>query len=292
MSKYKVSIDAGHGMNTGGKRTPKLNKDLIINNKVVKKKGQIIHEFEFNILVSKALKKALERCGVEAKIVNDETGKVDTPLNTRAIRANTFGSDLHISCHYNAIGSCDNFQTRCHGLLVLKTINRSSKTDKLASYVHDAIKGNYSHDYGVGIDKNWSGFTLAILRQTNMPAILIEYGFMDYEEEAIKMLNPNWYEKLAEDTCKGICKYLDITYKIPNNEQPKDKTNKFQIVTLDKLNVRKIADWNAKPITTVKKGQYLDVIEKVEAKNGSTPMYKLESGLYITASTKYVKEVK
>ena len=70
-----------------------------------------------------------------------------------------------------------------------------------------------------------------------------------------------------------------------------DKANKFQIVTLDELNVRKTADWNAKPITTVKKGQYLDVVEKVEAKNGSTPMYKLESGLYITASTKYVKEV-
>ncbi len=29
MSKYKVSIDAGHGLNTSGKRTPKLNKDLI-----------------------------------------------------------------------------------------------------------------------------------------------------------------------------------------------------------------------------------------------------------------------
>lgn len=71
-----------------------------------------------------------------------------------------------------------------------------------------------------------------------------------------------------------------------------DKTNKFQIVTLDKLNIRKIADWDAKPITTVKKGQYLDVVEKVDAKNGSTPMYKLESGLYITASTKYVKEVR
>ena len=30
MSKFKVSIDAGHGMNTGGKRTPKLKRDLVI----------------------------------------------------------------------------------------------------------------------------------------------------------------------------------------------------------------------------------------------------------------------
>ena len=51
---YKVSIDAGHGMNTAGKRTPKLTKDLVVNGNVVKKKGSIIHEFEFNIKVAKA----------------------------------------------------------------------------------------------------------------------------------------------------------------------------------------------------------------------------------------------
>ena len=257
MSKYKVSIDAGHGLNTSGKRTPKLNKDLVINNKVVKKKGQIIHEFEFNISVAKALKKALERCGIEAKIVNDETGKADTPLNTRAIRANTYDSDLHISCHYNAVGSCNSFQSRCHGLLVLKTVNRSSKTDKLANCVHESIKGNYSHDYGVGIDKNWSGFTLAILRQTKMPAILIEFGFMDYEKEAMKMLDPNWYEKLAEDTCKGICKYLGITYK-KVTPKVEDQTSKYTTgvyrVDTDNLNVREKATSDSKKVGVVHKG--------------------------------------
>ena len=115
MAKYKVSIDAGHGMNTGGKRTPKLKKDLVVGDKVVKKKGNIIHEFEFNIKAAKALKKALERCGIEVKIVNDETGKVDTPLSTRASRANAYGSDLHISCHYNAVGSCAAFQSKAKG---------------------------------------------------------------------------------------------------------------------------------------------------------------------------------
>ena len=127
MSKYKVSIDAGHGLRTEGKRTPKLKKDLVIGGKVVKRKGEIIHEFEFNIKVAKALKKALERCGIEAKIVNDETGKVDTPLKTRASRANAYGSDLHISCHYNAVGNCAAFQSKAKGLLVLKTKGGQAK---------------------------------------------------------------------------------------------------------------------------------------------------------------------
>lgn len=76
-------------------------------------------------------------------------------------------------------------------------------------------------------------------------------------------------------------------------EEPKEETKiKFQIQTLDKLNIRKKADWNADVVTTVKKGQILDVVDTVAAKNGSTPMYKLESGLYITTSEKYVKIIK
>ena len=118
---------------------------------------------------------------------------------------------MHISCHYNAIGSCASFQSRCNGVLVLKTKGCQSKSNKLANCVHNAIKGNYSHTYGVGVDTQWSGFTLAILRHTKMPAILIEYGFMDFKKEAMKMLNPSWYNKLAEDTCKGVCNYLGIT---------------------------------------------------------------------------------
>lgn len=46
-------------------------------------------------------------------------------------------------------------------------------------------------------DVDMSGFTLAILRQTNMPAILIEYGFMDYEKEAKLMLDKKTSRKMC-----------------------------------------------------------------------------------------------
>ena len=291
---YKVSIDAGHGMNTGGKRTPRLKKDLVVDGKVVKKKGQIIHEFEFNIKVAKALRKALKRHGIQVKIVNDETGKIDTPLSTRASRANAFDSDLHVSCHYNAIGSCASFQTRCKGVLVLKTKGCQSKSSKLANCVHDAIKGNYDHTYGVGVDVNWSGFTLAILRQTNMPSILIEYGFMDYEAEAMKMLDPKWYNKLAEDTCKGICKYLGVAYKKPTEEVKQEKPKKEQPtskyatgvyrVDTDDLNVREKATADSEKVGVVHKGDAY-TITKVEGNWGY-----LKSGLG-WINLKYCKKV-
>ena len=85
--------------------------------------------------------------------------------------------------------------------------------------------------------------------------------------------------------------YVEGKKEEPKKEETKATTKKFEIITLDKLNIRKVADWYADPVATVKKGQHLQVIDTVDAKNGSTPMYRLESGLYITASDKYVKKV-
>ena len=90
---------------------------------------------------------------------------------------------------------------------------------------------------------------------------------------------------------KDVKNYVEGEKAEPKKEEIKSTTKKFEIVTLDKLNIRKVADWDADPVTTVKKGQHLQVIDTVDAKNGSTSMYRLESGLYITASEKYVKKV-
>lgn len=85
--------------------------------------------------------------------------------------------------------------------------------------------------------------------------------------------------------------YVEGKKEEPKKEETKATTKKFEIITLDKLNIRKVADWYADPVATVKKGQHLQVIDTVDAKNGATKMYKLESGLYITASDKYIKKV-
>ena len=121
----------------------------------------------------------------------DMTGKTDIPLNSRSNTANKKGADILISNHYNAIGSSQAWQSRVKGLLVLRTKNASSKSIRLGKLVVKHLEKdiNYEYSYGLMRDVDMSGFTLAILRQTNMPAILIEYGFMDYEKEAKLMLD-------------------------------------------------------------------------------------------------------
>ena len=290
MAKYLVGIDAGHGMNTPGKRTPALKEDLYIDGKLVRKKGKCIHEFEWNIAVSKYLAAALKRCGIDYVYLMDKDGSTDTPLSTRASKANKAKCDIVVSDHYNAFGGCAKFLDRKGGLLVLRTQNCSSKSIKLGELIAKQLEEDidYGYSYGLRRDVDISGFTLAILRQTNMPAILIEYGFMDVWKEAKLMLDTKHQKKCAEAVCKAICKYFGVTYK--KEVATNDNTFKVQVLS-NTLNVRKVADWDAEPVTKVKKGQWLEVVDTVEAKNGKTKMYKLESGLFITASEKYVKKV-
>ena len=286
MSKYLVGIDAGHSLVTDGKRTPPILDDIKDKQgNVLKKKGQIIHEYEFNKKVSYALGDALKRCniGVAYSGFKDKT---DTPLGTRAKHLNSLGVDLVVSNHFNASGKCTKFQTRVKGLLVLKTKGCSSKSVSLANKVHAELKEALQpeRDYGVVQDTEMCGFTLAILRQTNAPAILIEYGFMDYWKEAKHMLDEDYIEKCAEATARGVCEQLGVTYVAKNT----DNKTKYLRVIADKINIHNKADFNSSSVVgEVEKGDVFTITQKIE--RTGTDMYKLKSGVYITSSEKYVE---
>lgn len=287
MSKYLVAIDAGHGMHTEGKQSVPMSKNLYIDNKLVREKGKIIKENEWNRGVSEYLSAALKRCGIDTMFTADMTGKTDIPLSTRANTANKKGADILISNHYNAIGNCDTWQNRVKGLLVLRTKNASSKSIKLGKLTAKHLEKDIDYEYSYGLmrDVDMSGFTLAILRQTTMPAILIEYGFMDYEKEAKLMLDKKHQEKCAEAVCKAVCEYFGVTYTA---EKQKEATKVEYVKILKDINIHSKADFTEEnTIGKVTAGGAYTIVEKV--KRTGTDMYKLKSGVYITASPKYVE---
>ena len=274
--KYLVAIDAGHGMHTEGKQSVPMSKNLYIDGELVRKKGKIIKENEWNRGVSEYLSAALKRCGIDTMFTADMTGKTDIPLNSRANTANKKGADILISNHYNAIGSSQAWQSRVKGLLVLRTKNASSKSIRLGKLAVKHLEKdiNYEYSYGLMRDVDMSGFTLAILRQTNMPAILIEYGFMDYEKEAKLMLDKKHQKK---------CEVKNTDDK----PQVASKTKYLRIIA-DSVNIHSSADFNSSSVVgEVKKGDVYTIAQKIE--RTGTDMYKLKSGVYITASTKYVE---
>ena len=108
-----------------------------------------------------------------------------------------------------------------------------------------------------------------------MPAILIEYGFMDFEKEAMKMLDPSWYNKLAEDVCKGVCNYLGIKYKKSNDsngtQSPSTEFKPYIVrVNTDGLNARKGAGVEYDIECVLNKGVAITIIEEKKAKDGGT----------------------
>lgn len=288
--KYLVAIDAGHGMHTEGKQSVPMSKNLYIDGELVRAKGKIIKENEWNRGVSEYLSAALKRCGIDTMFTADMTGKTDIALSTRASKANKAKADILISNHYNAIGSCAKWQTRVKGLLVMHTKNSSSNSIKLGKLAVKHLKKDIDYEYSYGLmrDVDMSGFTLAILRQTTMPAILIEYGFMDYEKEAKLMLDKKHQEKCAEAVAKAVCEYFGVTY-IEKQEETTEEANKTKYVRiLQDINIHSKPDFDAaNVIGKVTAGGAYTVVETI--KRSGTDMYKLKSGVYITASPKYVE---
>ena len=271
--KYLVAIDAGHGMHTEGKQSVPMSKNLYIDGELVRKKGKIIKENEWNRGVSEYLSAALKRCGIDTMFTADMTGKTDIALSTRASKANKAKADILISNHYNAIGSCAKWQTRVKGLLVMHTKNSSSNSIKLGNLAVKHLEKdiNYEYSYGLMRDVDMSGFTLAILRQTTMPAILIEYGFMDYEKEAKLMLDKKHQEKCAEAVAKAVCEYFGVTYIAEKQE-----TTKTQYLrVLQNVNVHSTPDFNASSVCgKAEKGEALTIVKKIVREG--TDMYKLK----------------
>lgn len=213
MSK-KVVIDAGHGGFgvTAGKRTPYLSK-----------LGRVIYEWEGNALIAGFLASELQRCGIEVIRTDDITGKTDVPLFTRTHKANNLKVDFFVSLHHNAGGGT--------GLETFSYPNSSNSLIASRAILDELMKSGVKR-----VNRGAKTADFHVLRETRMPAVLIEYGFMDYVkdgyQEAYDMLNKEVAKKQAVATAKGICKFLRVQYisePVPTNVTKPSKMYRLEI---------------------------------------------------------------
>ena len=88
---FKIVLDAGHGINTAGKRClksidPKETREWTLNSRICNKIQNYLTAYE----------------GYSLLRVDDTTGKTDIALETRVKNANKFGANIYISIHHNA----------------------------------------------------------------------------------------------------------------------------------------------------------------------------------------------
>lgn len=213
----KIAIDDGHGSETSGKRTPTF------------PDGSVMKENEFNRAVADYLERELKEQGFTPVQVAPES--YDVPLNIRTQRANQYGADLYISIHANAAGtgwgSANGIETFIHP-------NADAETQRLAGCVHrEMIAATGRKDRGV----KRSDFY--VLRKTQMPAVLVECGFMTNMEEAKLLKGDEYRRKCAEAICRGVCAFAGTEYKEADDMQVNVEVSKIVLDGKDK-EVRRI----------------------------------------------------
>ncbi len=154
-----------------------------------------IREADINLDVSLRLGELLAANGYD--IEYSHTGDETVSLAERASRANNFGADYFVSIHCNSnpdpdIGGTETFYYR-EGI----TAQRFAETvnDALVAEINLRNIGTFARN-------------LAVLRLTNMPAILVELAFVTNPTEAALLSMPSFRQDCAVGIANGI---IDFT---------------------------------------------------------------------------------
>lgn len=188
---FKIAICAGHGGNnsTPGKRTPD---------------GE--YEWNFNNEVALAFEEALKQYeGVELLRTDDRSGKTDVGLTTRTNKANAWGANIYISFHHNANTSK---WGNWGGIETFVYTSPSASSLKLAAAIHPKFVKAYGlTDRGIKRDN------LHIVRETHMPAILLEGGFMDSVIDIKKLRDHSVLRAAGYAVAEGVAEYAGLKKK-------------------------------------------------------------------------------
>ena len=186
----KIAIDAGHGMNTPGKRTPSGEREWSFNNKVA----------------IAAIAKLNTYQNVQILRLDDATGKTDVPLTTRTDRANAWKADVLVSCHHNAHTG----KWGSHGGVETYTFPSASQNSRdVATLIHSlVVKAMVLRDRGK------KTMNLHMLRESKMPAILVEGGFMDSTTDIGALRSDKRLKAQGEAIGQGLAAYFNLKLKV------------------------------------------------------------------------------
>jgi N-acetylmuramoyl-L-alanine amidase len=173
-----IAIDAGHGGKDSG----------AIANGVLEK--QVV------LPIAQKTQAKLQAEGAEVVMTRSNDSFIE--LEERARKANAAGADALVSIHANAASA-----TAASGTEVFYYPDSSSGHALAAAVQNGLLNQLGSHNRGV---KN-ADFN--VLRNTSMPAVLAEIGFLTNAPEAQKLASAAYQEKAAAGLVQGVRDYMD-----------------------------------------------------------------------------------
>lgn len=193
----KILIDAGHGIDTLGKRSPD---------------GQF-REYLWNREIADIVAEDLGIDGYDVSLVVTETN--DISLKTRVNRVNAYCSQLGannvilISIHANAAGNGQTWMNAqgwsCY------TTKGLTKSDQLAECMYDSFERSFPNkkirkDMQDG-DRDWEE-NFYLIQKTRCTAVLLENFFYDNKEECQWMMQEGVKVRIAMAIEQGIKDYV------------------------------------------------------------------------------------
>ncbi|WP_299635353.1 N-acetylmuramoyl-L-alanine amidase [uncultured Tenacibaculum sp.] len=291
--KYKVVLDAGHG----GKDPGNL--------------GNGYRESKIVLKVALLIGKELEKNNKDIEVVYTRNKDVFVELHNRAKIANEGKADLFVSVHCDSYRSPKAFGagTFVLGLSGNKQNLEIAKRENAVILMEDNYEKNYDYDPNSpesvislsmlqeeNLDESLAfaelvqnNFSLAkrydrsvkqnnflVLRETVMPSVLIELGFLTNKAEG-KFLNSSVGQlKMAKSIAKAIGKYIN---------QQKLNTVDNKVVTSDKKQNTITGKKETSTTTVAKKEKKVPAVKK-EVKPKSTPPVKKKETVVSTEKIK------
>lgn len=152
-----------------------------------------VKEKDLNLAIASKTASLLEAEGVTVRMTRSIDQSVD--LYARSGLANTLGADLFVSIHCNASVEHDD-------ALGVYTCAYSQGTEgwQLAQILRETmLDATGAADFGMEERPN-----LAVLRTAQVPAALVECGFMSTPSELALLTQPEYQDKLARGIADGI----------------------------------------------------------------------------------------
>ena len=180
-----IAIDAGHG----GPNLGALGRN------------PYCEEKRFNLLTARLVRKYLNQLGY--RIVMTRSTDDFIPLPRRVEMANKANADLFVSIHFNASRS-----PSAQGVEVFFSDGSDNKPRTVASrklanaVLTRVIRRTAAHSRGI------KKADFMVIRDTQMPAVLVEGGFISNLQERSRLRDPAYIEKIARGIVEGIDHYF------------------------------------------------------------------------------------
>lgn len=207
---FKIALDAGHGLYTSGKRClksldPNETREWVLNSRICDKIEEKLKKYD----------------GYSVLRMDDKTGKEDIPLETRTDKANNWDADFYLSVHHDAgVNGGSGGGATVYVYVYPSKDSLNYQNIIYANYIKSVGKfGNRSDPVST---KN-----LHVCRETNMPSVLIECGFMDSKIDVPLILSEEFAEKAAQGLTNAIVEIGGLNLKNISNEVNTNMDCKF-----------------------------------------------------------------